>query len=189
MTKHILFIHGAGEGAYEADKKLAESLQQSLGGEYEVHCPAMPNEDDAPYDQWARKIEDELAAMPSPVILVGHSVGGSVIAKWMSELPREKLTANAIRGVYLIATPFWGGDGWKYEGYETLELADGLAAKLPDDLSVALYHARDDETVPFDHLALFAQVLPQAQIHAVDKGSHQFNNDLSAVAQDIKSLP
>ena len=58
---HVLFIHGAGEGAYEEDKKLAASLQQSLGPEYEVHCPAMPNEDDAPYDQWTQKIEQDLA--------------------------------------------------------------------------------------------------------------------------------
>lgn len=188
MTQHILFIHGAGEGAYDADKKLAASLQQSLGAGYEVHCPAMPNEDDAPYDQWTHKIEADLAEMPAPAILVGHSLGGSVIAKWMSELAREKLSASAIRGVYLISTPFWGGDGWTYEGYETLEMADGLADKLPENVSIALYHARDDETVPFEHLALFAHVLPQARVHEVDEGGHQFNDDLSVVVQDIKSL-
>jgi uncharacterized protein len=185
VTKHVLFIQGAGEGAYEEDKKLAASLQHSLGPEYEVHCPAMPNEDDAPYDQWTGKIEDELAAMPGPVILVGHSVGASVIAKWMGELKQ----AQPIASVILIATPFWGGDGWKYEGYEELALPNGYADKVPKDVPVALYHARDDEVVPFDHLALYAHVLPQARSRALDEGGHQFNNDLSVVAQDIKSLP
>jgi hypothetical protein len=48
MAKQVLFIQGAGEGAYDADKKLAESLQQALGSDYEVRCPLMPDEDNAP---------------------------------------------------------------------------------------------------------------------------------------------
>ena len=57
MKKQVLFIHGAGEGAYEADKKLAASLQQLLGPEYEVHYPAMEDEENAPYEQWKHHIE------------------------------------------------------------------------------------------------------------------------------------
>ena len=63
MKKQVLFIHGAGEGAYEADKHLAASLQHSLGPEYEVHCPAMPDEENAPYEQWKHHIDKELATM------------------------------------------------------------------------------------------------------------------------------
>ena len=186
--KHVLFIQGAGEGAYEADKKLAESLQQSLGSGYEVHCPAMPDEGNAPYDQWTRVIEQELAARPSPVMLVGHSVGASIIIKWLSELKPDNPIFGAVRGVFLIANPFWGGDGWRYDGYEALELPEGFAASLPEGMSIALYHARDDETVPFKHLALYARILPQASVHEIDAGGHQFNNDLSTVADDIKTL-
>ena len=188
MTKHVLFIQGAGEGAYEEDKALAASLRQSLGPAYEVHYPAMPDEDNAPYDQWTRVIEQELASLPSPVILVGHSVGASVIAKWLSELKAEDPIANAIRGVFLMSNPFWGGDGWRYDGYEELELPDRFAASLPKHIAIALYHARDDETVPFGHLALYTRILPQASVHEIDEGGHQLNNDLSAVAHDIKTL-
>jgi serine hydrolase len=87
-----------------------------------------------------------------------------------------------------IAAPFWGGDGWRYEGYEELALPHGFDARLPKRMSIFLYHCRDDAIVPFDHLALYTQVLPQATVRALDAGGHQLNNDLSAVAQDIKGL-
>jgi uncharacterized protein len=184
MTKHVLFIQGAGAGAYEEDKQLATSLREALGSHYEVHYPAMVDEDNAPYEQWKQQIEKELAAMQEPIVLVGHSVGASVIMKCMSEINVKK----AIAGIFLIAAPFWGGEGWRYEGYEELALSKGLVAKLPKSMPLFLYHCRDDEVVPFDHLALYAQILPQAAVRELDTGGHQLNNDLSEVARDMKTL-
>lgn len=184
MTKHVLFIQGAGAGAYEEDEKLAASLGHSLGSEYEVRYPAMLNEEDAPYEQWKQQIENEVTAMQEPIFLVGHSVGASVVIKYMSEVKVEK----AIAGIFLIACPFWGGNGWRYEGYEELALPKAFATSLPKDTSIVLYHCRDDEVVPFEHLALYADILPEAQLRELDEGGHQLNNDLSVVAKDIKSL-
>jgi uncharacterized protein len=184
MTKHVLFVQGAGEGAYEEDKELAASLRKALGSDYEVHYPALPDEDNAPYEQWTQEIENELAAMQGSVVLVGHSVGASVIIKWMSETEVKK----AIAGVFLMANPFWGGKGWLYEGYEELMLPENAAAKLPKGMQLFLYHCRDDEVVPFEHLALYAKAFPQAVIRELDAGGHQLNSDLSEVARDIKTL-
>src|SRR5215213_3127277 len=97
MSKHVLFIQGAGAGAYEEDKKLATSLRKELGADYEVHYPAMLDEDNAPYEQWKQQIEKEMAAIPGPIMLVGHSVGASVIMKFMSETEVKK----SIAGVFL----------------------------------------------------------------------------------------
>jgi predicted alpha/beta hydrolase family esterase len=184
MTKQLLFIQGAGEGAYEEDKLLAESLRKALGADYEVHYPEMVDEDNAPYEQWTQQIEKELAAMQEPIFLIGHSVGASVIMKWLSENEVKK----PIAGIFLIASPFWGGDGWLYEGYEELEISKALAAKVPKTIPLFLYHCRDDEVVSFEHLALYAKLFPQAVVRELDAGGHQVNNDLSAVAKDIKSL-
>jgi predicted alpha/beta hydrolase family esterase len=185
MTEHVLFLQGAGSGAYDEDKRLVDSLQRALGPRFEVRYPAIPDDGDAPYEQWRQQIERELASVPGPVVVVGHSVGASVLAKWLSEREDEQ----AIAGVFLIACPFWGGDGWRYEGYEELELPSGFAAGLPPGMPIYLYHCRDDAVVPFDHLALYAQLLPQATVRAIDEGGHQLNDDLSAVARDIASLP
>jgi predicted alpha/beta hydrolase family esterase len=93
-----------------------------------------------------------------------------------------------IAGIFLIATPYWGGDGWRYEGYERVALPMGFAAKLPNGTALFLYHSRDDDTVPFAHLALYAAKLPRATIRDFDGRGHQLNNDLTEVATDIKSL-
>lgn len=184
MTTDVLFIQGAGEGAYDADKALAASLRKALGTEYEVHYPAMVDEDNAPYDQWTQQIEQELAGMQGAIVLAGHSVGASVLIKWLSETEVKQ----PIAGIFLTATPFWGGDGWRYEGYEELELPQGAADKVPKDAPIFLYHCRDDETVPFSHLALYAQVFPQATVRELDAGGHQLNDDLSEVVRDMKTL-
>lgn len=183
MTKHILFLQGAGEGAYEEDQKLAASLRRSLGSDYEVHYPAMPDDGNAPYEQWKQQIQKELAAISEPVLLVGHSVGASVAIKYLSEQKSAKSTA----GVVLIACPFWGGEGWRYDGWEELALPKSSANHLKDT-PIVLYHCCDDEVVPFEHLALYAALLPQAEVRELDHGGHQLNNDLSVVAKDIKSL-
>ena len=184
MNKQVLFIHGAGKGAYKEDEKLVASLRQSLGREYEVHYPAMQNEDDPDYETWKRQIENNLEELDGDVIVVGHSVGASILIKFLAEGDTKKIS-----GIFLIAAPFWGGDeGWKYEGYEALALPEGHDDQLPSNAPVFFYHSRDDEVVPFAHLALYAQAFPQATIRELNGRGHQLHNDLSEVAEDIKSL-
>lgn len=185
MKTPVLFVQGAGDGAYTEDKKLAESLRQLLGASYEVRYPPMENEDDAAYEIWARQIRSELAAMRGDVFLVGHSVGGSVLIKFLTE---TKLS-NPLAGIFLIAAPFWGNDGgWTYEGYETLMLPNEADTKLAKDVPLFLYHSHDDETVPFAHLALYAKRFPQATVRKLEGRGHQLNNDLKEVADDIMKL-
>ena len=185
MGRHVLFIHGAGEGALKEDEKLVASLRDSLGLPYEVYYPAMKNEDDPNYEIWVGQIKEELVTLNDAVVLVGHSVGASILLKFLSETEIKK----NVLGIFLIATPFWGGDkGWKYDGYEKLVLPSEDSSKLPEDVPVFLYHSRDDEVVPFAHLALYAERFPKATIRELDGRGHQLNNDLSEVANDIKQL-
>ncbi len=67
-------------------------------------------------------------------------------------------------------------------------LLTNKATTLSKSTQIFLYHSRDDATVPFDHLALYAQVFPEATVRERDEGGHQFKNDMSFVAEDIKSL-
>jgi predicted alpha/beta hydrolase family esterase len=184
MPKQVLFIQGAGQGAYEADAKLVENLRHALGVDYEIIYPTMPNEADASYDEWKQCIERRLATVRESVILVGHSVGASILLKCLSEIKVEKPVA----GTFLMAAPFWGGNGWRYEGYEKLELLTDLVANLPQRTPLFLYHCRDDDIVPYEHLTLYEKLLSHATTHPLGTGGHQFNNDLSPVAQDIRSL-
>ena len=90
LRKRVLFIHGGGDGAYEEDRKLAASLQDALGAEYDVRCPKMPDEDRPEYEAWKEQIAKELAALDGEVILVGHSLGASILLKYLSEEKEER---------------------------------------------------------------------------------------------------
>jgi predicted alpha/beta hydrolase family esterase len=180
VKKQVLFVHGGGQGAYEEDKKMAASLRVTLGAAYDVRCPKMPNEDSPEYEAWKDRIAEELTDLNGEVILVGHSLGASILLKYLSEEKVEK----PIAGLFLIA-PYWGAEDWEVGEYE---LRTDFASKLPNDLPKFVYHSRDDEWVPFAHLALYAEKLPQATIREFDGRGHQFNDDLSEVARDIKGL-
>jgi hypothetical protein len=181
MTKHVLFLHGAGAGAFEEDGLLVASLQNALGGAYDVHYPNMPEEDSATYADWKARIERALAPLDGDVMLVGHSVGSSVLVKYLSEQPLDK----PISALFLLATPYWGAD--EFWTWDEARLPEDVAAKLASIPRIFLYHSRDDAIVPFAHLALYAAQLPHATIRAFDGRGHQFGNDLAEVAEDIRS--
>jgi hypothetical protein len=176
----VLFIHGAGMGAYEEDRLLADSLQRALGAKYHVQCPRMTDEANVPLPLWNAEIDARLAATSDRVALVGHSVGGSVLLKYLC----ERRPVPRLAGLFLIAAPYWGVDeGWQWD--DAVLPADA-AARLAGDWPLIFYHSRDDEIVPFAHLALHAARLPRASVRAFDGRGHQFGNDLSAVAADIR---
>jgi predicted alpha/beta hydrolase family esterase len=181
MNKHVLFIQGGGgEDDHAADARLVASLQEVLGKAYLVHYPLLLDESTPDFGR-KKQIGKEISAINGEVILAGHSLGASMLLKYLSESQVQK----KIAGIFLISTPFWSGDeDWK----QGLKLQKNFTDKLPEDVPVFLYHCRDDEEVPFDHLGLYAQNLPQATVREITSGGHQLNNDLSIVAKDIKSL-
>ena len=181
MKKQMLFVHGGGEGAHEEDEKMVTSLRDELGSSYDVHSPKMPNEDSPEYAVWKDRIKKDLAAMDGEVILVGHSLGASVLLKFLSEEEVER----PIAGMFLIAPPYWGAEDWEVEEYA---LQKDFASKLPEGLPVFLYHSRDDEVVPFAHFAMYAEKLPRATAREFGDRGHQFDDDLSEVARDIQRL-
>jgi predicted alpha/beta hydrolase family esterase len=156
-------------------------LQDALGTEYHVLYPQMPNEEDPEDEPWIAQISKELASVDNNVILVGHSAGGAVLLKYLL----KEYVDQPIAGVFLISIPFWGPEDEEDDIYT---LREGFASQLPKGVPIFLYHSRDDEWVPFAHLAMYAERIPQATIHEFDGRGHQFNNDLSEVAGDIKGL-
>jgi uncharacterized protein len=115
------------------------------------------------------------------VIVVGHSLGASLLLKYLS----ENSVAKKLKGLFLIATPFWrGNEDWK----TGLKLKKDFAGKLPGEVPLFFYHCKDDEVVPFSHLSHYRQTITKATFCEIKSGGHQLNNDLTVVAQDIRSL-
>ena len=179
MTTCVLFVQGGGEGAHAEDASLAESLQRALGPEYDLRFPRMPGESDPKVESWKQKIALELSHTSGKVVLVAHSVGGSILLRYLSEEKVEK----PIAGLFLLAAPSWDEGHWNFDD---LKLPHDVAERLAVIPHVFLYHCRDDEVVPFAHLARHRAQIPQAITREIDSGGHQFGNDLRRVSMDIR---
>lgn len=124
----------------------------------------------------------ELEKSDKQIILIGHSLGGYMLLKYLSE---QETPSKEIVGVCIIAAPYPSGDkDWEFEGFDLLE---NFATKLPKNAKQFLYHSKDDEVVPFAHMQLYADKLTAATTHQT-VGGHQLGNDLSIVAKDIKQI-
>lgn len=182
MTIPVLFVQGAGENVHDQwDDKLAESLRHELGSDYQVHYPRMPNEGDPRYSDWKPALLDQFKTLGAGAVLIGHSVGGTMLLHLLAEEHPEPEPS----AIVLIATPFIGDGGWPAG---EIEARTDFSERLPAGLPVLLYHGTKDAIVPFEHVKLYAKAMPQAAVHALENRDHQLNNDLSEVARDIKSL-
>ena len=181
MSKQILFIQGGGDGGYKVDSELVTSLQSALGEQYAICYPEIKSNESMSDFGWTSQIGKNLSEAEDNLILIGHSFGALMILKFLS----ENMVNKKLRGIFLIATPFWSGnEDWQV----SLKLKDNFADNLPDKVSIFFYHCKDDKEVPFSHLDVYKQKLNQATFPEIESGGHQLNNDLTLVANDIKSL-
>ena len=177
----VLFIQGGGAGTHDKwDNKLVDSLRQELNEGYEVRYPRMPDEEEPSRAAWIPGIRREMADLHAGAVVVGHSLGGTILVSALAEQPPER----GLAAIVLIAAPFVGEGGWPSDDFE---LPKDLGARLPHGVSVHVFHGLQDRTAPPSHADLYAQVVPQARVHLLPGRDHQLNNDLHDVAEAIKA--
>jgi len=182
MTNQVLFIQGGGEGAHaEWDNKLVGSLQRELGSDYEIRYPQMPNEADPKYAVWKAALTKEFARLPAGAVLVGHSIGATILINVLA----EESSSLSLSGIFLIAGPFVGEGGWSSEDIEPVP---NLGARLQESWKMYLYHGSDADTAAFGHVDLYEKAIPQAVVRRLAGRNHQLNEDMSEVASDIRRL-
>ena len=119
MKQQILLIHGGDAfdtydeyisflKNFELDleglkkKGWKNSLQDKLGEGYDVIMPRMPNAFNARYSEWKIWFEKIINLLDNEVILVGHSLGGIFLVKYLAEEDFPK----SVKATFLVAAPF-----------------------------------------------------------------------------------
>ena len=176
MTRQVLFVQGGGKGVHgDWDNKLVASLTRELGPGYLIHYPRMPNEAEPSYAAWKPALVEEIVGLGDGAIVVGHSIGGTILINVLAELP----AAHELSAVLLIAAPFVGAGGWPSDDIAPM---DNAGARLPSATPIYLFQGSDDDTTPAVHLDLYARAIPQAHVRRLEGRDHQLNNDMAEVA-------
>ncbi|MEK7137981.1 MAG: alpha/beta hydrolase [Patescibacteria group bacterium] len=161
-------------------------LEKSLGKKFEVIAPQMPLSDNAKYRDWAILFKRYLALLKGKYILIGSSLGGVFLAKYLSE---NKLSKKAW-SVYLVGAPF-----------DNTVLGEDLVGgfNLKADLSLLekncknlyLLFSEDDDVVPIAHSEKYKKKLKNARI-LVYKNKHghfnvsRFPEIIKLIKEDVR---
>ena len=180
MPTTVLFIQGAGDMHHpEGSIHLARWLERELGDDFGVLAPEMPDAENPGYERWRAAIEEHLATIDGPVLIVGHSFGASTVLKMLSESPAP----SQLRGMFLVEMPWWEPEGWSAE----YAVTKGFAERLPA-VPTFLYHSVDDPEVPFSHLGIYRAHLPNATAREIRGDEHSYVHGLPVLVRDIRGV-
>lgn len=161
-------------------------LENKLGKNFEIIRPRMPLMDNAKYEDWKIHFERYIPKLRSNLILIGSSLGGIFLAKYLSENKFPK----KIAATYLVCPPF----------DNTLSSEDLVGGfKLHSDLSMleknsknlCLFFSKDDKIVPVSHAKKYEKKLKNAKIIIFEsKNGHfqisKFPEIIKMIKKDVK---
>jgi predicted alpha/beta hydrolase family esterase len=201
---HILFIHG---GMTFKNKKdylnylrnrtvhleryiswSDEYLKKSLGKNFQVIKPVMPMKEDAKYEEWKITFERYLPLLNKKLILIGNSLGGIFLSKYLSE---NKLKRKPI-STYLVCAPY-------DNSHSDEDLVGGF--KLKSNISLleknsgklTMLFSADDECVPPYHAEKYQEKLKNTKIIIYkSKNGHfcvpTFPEIIKMIKEDVKKI-
>lgn len=183
MPKTVLFIHSAGaQGPKQGSSGFLATLEKSLGAGYSVRHPEMPKPEKPEYNAWKVLIGKELSKVETGGVLVGHSLGGSVLLKYLA----EEQCARTFSALFLVAAPYWGLPKWNRDDFI---LERGFSRKVTQVRKIFIYHTKDDKIISQEHVDRYAKTIPHATIRIVEGYGHGFETrECPELTADIRSL-
>ncbi len=152
---------------YSQNKDWKSNLQEDLEDKFEVIKPTMPNKQKADYNAWKIWFEKYFEIIKSKkVILIGHSLGGIFLAKYLSEnnFPQE------IYGLYFVAAVFDHRNDKELGNFSlNYEKLKNISKQCK---SIYLFHSRDDKVVPFNHVREYNSRIENSKIVELDNRGH-----------------
>ena len=198
--EQIVFIHGGMtfknrvdylnflkniEVKLESRKRWHEDyLKKSVGKFCDIIKPRMPLVDNARYDDWKIYFERYIPLLKNGVILIGSSLGGIFLTRYLS----ENIFPKKIKALLLVAPPF-------DNSLPGEDLVGGF--KLKGDLSliekncknIHFFFSSDDHCVPLEHAYKYRKKLPQAKFVICNKAKGHFrSSQFPEIVKVIKVL-
>lgn len=158
-----------------------ENLQKGLGENFDVLTPRMPNMQNAKYLEWKIWFEKIINLLDEEVILIGHSLGGIFILKYLSENNYPK----KIKATFLIAAPYSTPTRYPLSDFV---INTPLGNFIKQAGKVFIFHSRDDLVVPFDNSERFKKDIPNAQFVVFEDKGHFNDSQFSELVEELRKL-
>ena len=198
MKKQIVIIHGGTTfDTYEEYLKYLNSCEltlekinkkdwkDGLGSklpEFEVIYPKMPNAKNARYPEWKIWFEKLFPLLGDSVTLIGHSLGGIFLAKYLS----ENSFLRKIDSLHLIAAPY--DTKVCKETLADFALCDKVGKLANLTKNIFLYQSKDDTAVPFADVEKYKRDIPAAKLMTFDDRGHFLQENFPELTENIKKF-
>lgn len=201
MKKQIVIIHGGNVydikdnflvrlrekkvcgDDFKSRKSWRDDFEKNLESRFEIFTPRMPNKEDAKYIAWKIWFEKLLPFLDNDVTLIGHSLGGLFLVKYLS----ESLFPKKIKSLILIAAPFNGKSG-KHNLNTDYSFNDDFQ-KITDQVGkIFLFHSTDDIVVPFADFEIYKEKLPNASFVSFNDRGHFNIEEFPELIEIIETL-
>ncbi len=156
--------------------KLSENLPH-----FEVIYPKMPNSMNAKYEEWKIWLEKMINFIHDDVILIGHSLGGIFLAKYLSENGFTK----KIKSLHLIAAPYDAE-------YNKQSLSDfalkGPVSNIENIVkNIFIYQSKDDTEVSFHDAEKYKIDLQHATVLMFEDRGHFIQEQFPELIENISN--
>ena len=158
-----------------------DSLQEKLGDEYLVLKPSMPNSTNAQYEEWKLWFERIAEIATDDCILIGHSLGGIFLAKYLSENRFPK----TIHATILIAAPY---DDESDEDLASFKITNISPLFSEQSKEIILFNGTDDPVVPVGEAEKYRLAIPNARISLLAAPDHFVRADFPELVDAIHNL-
>jgi len=204
MKTQILLIHGAmafknkkGYLNWIKKRKISleekkswsrEYLKEKLGNNFVIIRPNMPLKENARYKEWKIHFERYFPYLKNNIILIGNSLGGMFLARYLSENKFPK----KILSLYLIASPF--DDNLPTEGLGGgFRLKSSLSKIEKQCEAIHLLYSKNDNVVPIYHAKKYKNKLKNAKLIVYkSKSGHfivsKFPEIIKMIKKDAKKI-
>jgi uncharacterized protein len=196
MKKTVVIIHGGTAfETYEEYWKYLESVELTIEKlnkvgwkdtlkeklpDFEVLYPKMPNVFNARYVEWKLWFEKLFPLLSDEVILIGHSLGGIFLAKYLSENPFPK----KIKQLHLVAACY---DTEVIKDslvdFELSRTVENIAEKVEE---IFIYQSNDDDSVAYEDALKYKRDLPNAELIIFEDRGHFLGPELPELLERIK---
>ena len=147
---------------------------------FQIISPPMPCAENSKYIEWKIWFDRHLKYLRNDIILVGHSLGGIFLAKYLA----ENDFPVTIKQLHLVAPVY------DYVS-EVEQLADfrlgDFPGKLPEKTipEIHLYASQDDDVVPFTESEKYYAQIPGSQLHVFKDRGHFLGEEFPELFENI----